>query len=169
MVEDGDGLIPFNLCEGSFSIPRVPSSCGIVGVIIGVNIRSLAPWVCCLGTPYVPRRGAWVDKFGCWGAASLAGPRGIVSWQILPTQEVFVRGGTLNRDRSPVNGTGGGRWASRCQIHADCWLSSFELGDDIVGGERGGSEVGSWDSSPSKESQLLQVSADFLCVYERED
>ncbi len=36
-------------------------------------------------------------------------------------------------------------------------------------GERGSSEVGSRDSSPSKESQLLQVSVDFLCIYERED
>ncbi len=56
----------------------------------------------------MPRRGAWVNRFGCWGAASLAGPWGTALWEILPTREVFVGGGTLNRDRSPVNGTGGG-------------------------------------------------------------
>ncbi len=87
---------------------------------------------------------------------SLVGPWGIVSgWEVLPTQEVFVGGGTPNRDCLPVNGTGAGRWASGCQIHVDRWLSLLEVGDDIVGGERGGSEVSSWDSSCSKESQLL--------------
>ncbi len=152
MVEDGDGLIPLDLRESSFSIPWIPRSHGIVRVIIGVNMRSLAPWVCSLGTLYVPHRGAWVDKFRCWGAVSLAGAQGIVSWEVLPTREVFIRGGTPNRDRSPVNGMGDGCWASGCQICADRWLSSFESGDDIVGGERGGLEVGSWDSPPLEES-----------------
>ncbi len=86
---------------------------------------------------------------------SLTGPWGIVSWEILLTREVFVGGGTPNRDRSPVNGTGGGRWARGCQIRVDCWLSSLESGDDIVGGEGSGSEVGSRDSPSLEESQSL--------------
>ncbi len=51
----------------------------------------------------------------------------------------------------------------------DCWSSSLKLGDDIVGWEWGESEVSSWESPPSKESQSLQVSADLLCIYECED
>ncbi len=155
IVEDRDGLIPLDLCESSLSIPWIPGSCGIVGVIIGVNICSLAPWVCCLGTPYVPCRGAWVNKFRCWGMAPLAGPRGVVSFEILPTREVFVGEGTPNHDRLPVNGTGVGHWASGCQIHVDCRWSSLESGGDIVSRERGSLEVGSWDSPSSEESQLL--------------
>ncbi len=58
---------------------------------------------------------------------------------------------------------------SGCQIRADCRLSLLEAGDDIVGREWGGSKVGSWGPPSSKESQSLQMSADLLCVYERED
>ncbi len=68
-----------------------------------------------------------------------------------------------------MKGTGGGHCANGCQICADCRASSLEVGDDIVCGEWGGSEIGSWDSSSSEESQSLQVSADFLSVYKRED
>ncbi len=116
----------------------------------------------------MPRRGAWVDRLGYWGVTSLVRPWGSASQDILPTQEVFVGGGTPNRDRSPVKGTGGGRCANGCQIRVDC-RSSLESGDDIVCGEGSGSEISSWDSPSSEESQSLQVSADFLCVYERED
>ncbi len=85
VVEDGDGLIPLVLRESAFSIPWIPRSRGIVRVIIGVNIHSIAPWVCCLGTPYVPCQSAQVDRFGCRGSVSV-GPRGIVSGQeVLPT------------------------------------------------------------------------------------
>ncbi len=38
-----------------------------------------------------------------------------------------------------------------------------------MGRERGCSEVCSWNSPPSEESQSLKVSSDFLRVYERED
>ncbi len=55
VVEDWDGLIPLNLHESSLSIPWVPRSHGIVGVVRGANMRSLTPWVCGLGTLYVPR------------------------------------------------------------------------------------------------------------------
>ncbi len=68
-----------------------------------------------------------------------------------------------------MKGTGGGRCANGCQIRADCRLSSLESGDDIVSRKWGGSEIGSGDSSSLKESQSLQMSADLLCVYERED
>ncbi len=155
VIEDGDRLIPLDLCERSLSVSWVPRTHGVVGVIIGANMRSIAPWVCGLGTPYVPRRGAWVDRFGCWGAASLAGPRGIISREILLTREVFIGGGTPNRDRSPVNGTGSGCCASGCQIRTDHGLSSFESGDDIVDRERGSLNISSWDSPSSEESQSL--------------
>ncbi len=155
VVEDRDGLIPLDLRESSFSIPWIPRSCGIVRVASGASIRSLAPWVCGLGTPYVPCRGVWVDRLRCWGATPLVRPRGIVSWEILLTREVFVGGGTPNRDHLPVNGTGGGRWASGCQICMDRWSSLLEAGDDIVDWERGGSEVSSWGSPSSEESQSL--------------
>ncbi len=65
--------------------------------------------------------------------------------------------------------TGGGHCANGCQVHAYCWLSSLELGDDIVCGEWGESEVGPWESPSLKEPQSLQVSADFLSVYEHGD
>ncbi len=42
-------------------------------------------------------------------------------------------------------------------------------GDDIVDGEWCISKVGSGNSPSSKESQLLQMSVDLLCVYECED
>ncbi len=155
IVEDGNGEVPLNLSESSLSVPWIPRSRGVVGVVIGANMRSLAPWVCSLGTPYVPHRGAWVLKFGCWGAAFLAGPRGIVSWEVLPTRVVFVGGGIPNRDRSPVKGTGGGRCANRCQVRANSWLSLLEAGDDIVDGEWSISEICPGGSPPSKESQSL--------------
>ncbi len=84
-VKDGDREVPLDLCESSLSVPWVPGPQGVIGVVIGINIHSITPWVCCLGTPYVPRRGAWVLKFGCWGAVYNAGPRGIVLWEVLPT------------------------------------------------------------------------------------
>ncbi len=86
---------------------------------------------------------------------SLVGPQGIVLWDILPTREVLVGGGTPNRDRLPVNGTGSGGCVSGCQIHADRWSSLLEVGDDIVGWEWGGSEVSSWDPPSSEESPSL--------------
>ncbi len=164
-----DGLIPRVLRKRSFSVPWIPRSRGIVGVVNGVSIRSLAPCVSVLGSPYVPCRGTWVLKFGCWGATSRVGPRGIVSWEVLLTRVVFVGGGIPNCNRSPVKGTGGGCCANGCQIRANCWLSSLEAGDDIVDGEGCVCEVCSGGSPPSKESQSLQISADFLGVYEGED
>ncbi len=103
------------------------------------------------------------------GATSLAGPRGIVSQEVLPTRDIFVRGGTPNRDCSPVKGTGGGCCANRCQVRADCWSSLLEAWDDIVDREWGSSEIGSGNSPSSKKSQSLQVSVDLLSIYERED
>ncbi len=170
VVGGEDGLVPRILRKDSFPIPWVPRTGGIVGVVNGVRRRSITPWVCCvLGTPYVPRRGTWVLNWGCRGATSVE-LLGIVSGrELLPTQVVLVGGGIPNRDRSPVKGTGGGCCANRCQVRAYCRLSSLESGNDIVCGEWGESEVGSWESPSSKESQSLQVSADLLCVYERED
>ncbi len=56
VVSGKEGFVPRVLHEGSFSIPWIPRSGGIVGVVIGANMRSIAPWVCCcLGTLYVPR------------------------------------------------------------------------------------------------------------------
>ncbi len=170
VVGGEDGFVPRILRESSFSIPWIPRSCGIVGVANGVSIWSLTPWVCSLGTPYMPCRGAWVLKFGCWGAASCARPRGIISGrELLLTRVVLVGGGILNRDRSPVKGTGGGRCANGCQICADCWSLSLEAGDNIVGWEWGIPEVSSRDSSSAKDSQSLEMSADLLCIYEGED
>ncbi len=68
-----------------------------------------------------------------------------------------------------MKGTGGGHCANRCQIRADGRSSSLEAGDDIVGWKWSGAPVGSRDPSSLKESQSLQVSADFLCIYKRED
>ncbi len=177
VVSGKDGLIPRVLCEGSFSILWIPCSHGVVRVVIGVSIRSIAPWVSVLGTPYVPCRGAWVLKFGCWGSTNVEPPGatvvklpGIVLGQeLLPTRVVLVGGGILNCDRSPVKGMGGGRCANGCQVHAYRWLSSLKAEDDIVSGEWGVSEVGSRDPSSSKESQSLQMSADLLSVYKCED
>ncbi len=163
----------------SFVVSWVPGARGVVGVVSGARRRSIAPWVCrCLGTPYVLCRGAWVLNGGCWGAtnvelpgATTVKPLGIVSGQeLLPTRVVLTIGGGIpNRDCLPVKGTGGGRCANGCQVHAYCWSSSLKLGDDIVGWKWGEPEVGSWESPSPKESQSLQVSADLLCVYERED
>ncbi len=89
--------------------------------------------------------------------------------ELLPTRVVLIGGGIPNRDRSPVKGTGCGRCANGCQVRADCRSSSLEVGDDIVGWKWGGCPVGSRDPPSSKESQLLQVSADLLHVYKRED
>ncbi len=102
--------------------------------------------------------------------ATTVKPLGIVSGrELLPTRVILVRGGIPNCDRSPVKGTGDGHCANGCQICVYCRSSSLELGDDIACGEWGELEVGSWESPSSKESQSLQVSADFLSVYERED
>ncbi len=101
--------------------------------------------------------------------ATVAGPRGCVLRELLPTQEVFVGGGIPNRERLPVKGTGGGGCANGCQVRADRWSSLFEAGDDIVDREWGGSEICSRGSPSSKESQSLQLSVDLLCVYEHED
>ncbi len=170
VVKDGDWEVPLDLGESSLSVPWIPGSHGVVGVIVGVSIRNIAPWVSVLGTPYVPHRGTWVLKFGCWGAALAAGPQGSISGRdVLPTQKVFVGGGTPNRERSPVKGTGGSRCANGCQIRTDCWSLLLEAGDNIVGGEWCVSEIGSGNPPSSKESQSLQVSADLLCAYERED
>ncbi len=49
------------------------------------------------------------------------------------------------------------------------WSSSLEAGDDIVGWEWRVSPVGPWDSPSMEESESLQMSADLLGVYERED
>ncbi len=169
VVSGEDGVVPCILREGLFSIPWIPDSHGIVRVVIGASMRSIAPWVSVLGTPYVPRRGAWVLKFGCWGA-TIVKLRGIVSGrEVLPTRVVLVGGGIPNHDRSPVKGTGGGRCANGCQIRADCQSSLLELGDNIMSGKWGQLKVGSWGSPSSKESQSLQLSADLLSVYEHED
>ncbi len=99
-----------------------------------------------------------------------AGPRGsVLGQEVLPTRKVFIGGGILNHERSPVKGTGGGHCVNGCQIHADCRSSSLKVGDDIMDGERCGSEIGSWGSPSLEESQSLQMSVDLLCVYERED
>ncbi len=71
VVEDGNREVPFDLGESSLSISWGPRPRGIVGVVIGANMRSITPWVCCLGTPYVPCRGAWVLRFGCRGSSSV--------------------------------------------------------------------------------------------------
>ncbi len=167
--EDGVRDVSRILCGGAFSIPWIPGPHGVVRVVNGVTRRSIAPWVCCLCTPYVPRRGAWVLKPEVWGVTSVELPGIVVGRELLPTRVVFVGGGIPNRDHSPVKGVGGGGCASGCQIHAYCWASSLEAGDDIVGWKWGGAPVGSRDPSSPKESQSLQVSADLLSVYERED
>ncbi len=178
-VVGGEGVkhILHVLCESSLAVPCVPGAGGVYGVVSGVRRRSIAPWVCCLGSPYVPLRGAWVLNLGYWGATLVELPGatsvklpGIV-WgrELLLTRVVLVGGGIPNHDRSPVKGTGGGRCANGCQVRANCWSSSLEVGDDIVGWKWGGCPVGSRDPSSLKESQSLQVSADLLCVYERED
>ncbi len=161
---------PGILRKSALSVSWVPGARGVVGVIIRVSKHSIAPWVCCLGSPYVPHRGAWVLRFSCWGAVSLVAPCGIVSGQeVLLTQKVFVGGGTPNRERSLVKGMGGGRCANGCQIRADCRSLLLEAGDDIVCGEWGVGKVGSGESPSSKESQSLQMSADLLSIYECED
>ncbi len=43
VVEDRDGLVPFNLHKGAFSIPWIPGSRGIVRVVICASMRSIAP------------------------------------------------------------------------------------------------------------------------------
>ncbi len=170
VVKDRDGEIPLDLCQSSLSIPGIPGSRAIVRVVMGFNIRSLAPWVSVLGTLYVPRRGAWVLKFGCWGTISRVDPRGIVSGLgVLPTPVVLVGGGIPNRDCSPVKGTGRGRCANGCQVCADGCSSLLKAGDDIVGWEWHGSPVSSWDSPPLEKPQSLQVSVNLLSVYEHED
>ncbi len=145
------------LRDGAFSVPWIPGSRGIVGVVIGVRRWSIAPWVCCLCTPYVPCRGAWVLKPGCWGATfvelpgatSVKLPGIVVGRELLPTRVVLVGGGSPNCDRSPVKGTGGGSCANGCQVRAYCRSSSLEAGDDIVGWKWSGAPVGSRDSSSS--------------------
>ncbi len=170
--EDGVAIVSRVLFNGTFPVPGVPCPDGEVGVIrvaSGASIRSIAPWVSVLGTPYVPLRGPWVLRPGCRGVTTV-GPLGLVSgWDLLPTRVVLVVGGIPNRDRSLVKGTGGGCRANRCQIRADSWSSSLEAGDNIVGWEWCVSPVGPWDSSSSKKSDSLQITADFLHVDECED
>ncbi len=178
VATEDNGEVPLCLSESSFSVSWVPGSHGIFRVANGVRRHSIAPWVCCcLASPYMPHRGAWVLNLGGWGAttvelpgATSVEPLGIVSGrEVLPTQKVFVGGGIPNRDRSPVKGTGGGRCANRCQVRANSWLSLLEAGDDIVSGEWGEVEIGPRDPPSAEESQSLQMSADLLSIYECED
>ncbi len=165
--EDGVGGLLLVLRESSLSISCVPGACGVFGVVMGVRRCSIAPWVCCLCTPYVPRRGAWVLKPGCWGVMFMVELPGIVvGRELLPTRVVLVGGGIPNCDRSPVKGTGGGGRANRCQIHADGWSSPLEAGDDIVDWEWCGSPVSPWDSPSAEEYKSLQLPADLLSIYE---
>ncbi len=168
-AEDSVVGILLILSEGSVPVSGVPDADWIVGVISGIRRRSIAPWVCCLCTPYVPRRGAWVLKPGCGGVVVVELPGIVVGRELLPTRVVLVGGGIPNRDRSPVKGTGGGGRANGCQIRAYCWLSSLEAGDDIVGREWRFPEVSSWDPPSAEESESLQMSANLLSVYEHED
>ncbi len=153
--EDGVGGRLLVLSGGSFAIPGVPGPDGVVRVINGVRRRSIAPWVCCLCTPYVPRRGAWVLKPGYWGATSVELPGIVVGRELLPTRVVLVGGGSPNRDRSPVKGTGRGCCTNGCQVLVYRWSSSLKAGDDIVGWERCVSPVSPWDSPSAEESELL--------------
>ncbi len=167
--EDKVGGVLGILLGGAFAIPWIPSSGGIVGVVNGVRRRSIAPWVCCLCTPYVPRRGAWVLKPEVWGAMFIELPGIVVGRELLPTRVVLIGGGIPNHDCSPVKGTGGGHCANGCQVRAYCRSSSLEAGNDIMGWEWCGSPVSPWDSPSAEESKSLQMSADFLSVYKCED
>ncbi len=167
--EDGVGCVSCVLSGGVLAVSWVPGAGGVVGVVSSIRRHSIAPWVWCLCTPYVPRRGAWVLKPGCWRATSVELPGIVVRRELLPTRVVLIGGGIPNHDRLPVKGMGGGRCANGCQVHAYCWSSSLEAGDDIVGWELCSSPVGPWDSPSMEESESLQVSADLLSVYERED
>ncbi len=162
----------------SFSVSWFPGAHGVFGVVSGVRRRSKAPWVCrVLGSPYVPLRGAWVLSPGGATVVKLLGattvkPLGIVSGrELLPTRVVLVGGGILNRDRSPVKGTGGGSRASGCHVcgGSEDRSSSLEAGDDIVDREWRVSPVSPWDSPSAEESESLQMSVDLLSVDERED
>ncbi len=161
---EGVGGVLLILNTSPLCISGVPGPCRVFGVISGVRRRSIASWVCCLlGTPYVPRRGAWVLNCGCWGATNVKLPRatavkplGIVSGQeLLPTRVVLIGGGIPNRDHLPVKGTGGGHCANGCQVRAYCWSLSLEAGDDIVCREWGEVEIGLRDSPSSEKSQSL--------------
>ncbi len=117
--EDGVGGLLLISSKGSLSVSWFPGARGVVRVVIDVRRCSAAPCVCCLlGSPYVPRRGAWVLRLVPLPGVMSVDPLGIVSGrELLPTRVVLaVGGGIPNRDRSPVKGTGRGRCASGCHV-----------------------------------------------------
>ncbi len=54
VVEDGDRAVPLDLRKSALSVSWVPGARRVVGVVIGVSRCSITPWVCCLGSLYVP-------------------------------------------------------------------------------------------------------------------